>query len=147
MGKERFTDKLIGGQRYLYSEAYAHEEFLMDVQEELGSFLGQRNTNSVTETDLAGNAANVKSADGYWKWMDSYAGKVHYGVGDFDIFTFDEVPEIIFVNYRKESIVLTPEIYMPVWLYEEYGSMDLSSEVIKAMALKCGGKVYDDARS
>ena len=109
MGKERFTDKLIGGQRYLYSEAYAHEEFLMDVQEELGSFLGQRNTNSVTETDLAGNAANVKTADGYWKWMDSYAGKVHYGTGDFDIFTFDEVP-----TYLRTQHVISDAAWLAV---------------------------------
>ena len=109
LGKETFTDKLLGGQRLMYSEAYAHEEYLMDVQEELGSFLGQRNTNSVTETDLEGNATNVKTADGYWKWMDSYAGKVHYGTGDFDIFTFDEVP-----TYLRTQHVISDAAWLAV---------------------------------
>jgi hypothetical protein len=95
LGRERWTDKLIGGTRYLWSDVYAHEDFLMDAQIELGSFIGQRNTNSVTETDNEGNAAPVKSADGYWKWMDGYAGKITYGTGDFDFYTFDEVPEYL----------------------------------------------------
>lgn len=104
LGKERFSDKLIDGVRSLYSEAYAHEEFLMDVQEELGSFVGQRNTNAVTETNTEGNSAAVKSADGYWKWMDSYAGKVTFGTGDFDIFTFDQVPEYLRTQHVNSSV-------------------------------------------
>jgi len=95
LGKERWTDKLIDGTKYLWSDAYAHEEYLMDVQMELGSFIGERNTNSVTQTDNEGNSANVKSADGYWKWMDGYAGKIAYGTGGFDMYTFNRVPEYL----------------------------------------------------
>ena len=114
MGKERFSDKLIGGVESLYSEAYAHEEYLMDVQEELGSFVGQRNTNAVTETNIQGNAAAVKSADGYWKWMDQLAGKVTYGTGDFDIFTFDQVPEYLRTQHVISSVAwlaVGPKLY------------------------------------
>jgi len=114
MGKERFSDKLIGGVQSLYSEAYAHEEFLMDVQEELGSFIGQYNSNSVTETNIAGSAANLKSAKGYWKWMDELAGKVTYGTGDFDIFTFDQVPEYLrtqHVNSSMAWLAVGPKLY------------------------------------
>lgn len=114
MGKERFSDKLIDGYTSLYSEAYAHEEFLMDVQQELGSFIGQRNTNSLVQAGANGTNYAVKSADGYWKWMDAYAGKVTYGTGDFDIFTFDQVPEYLrtqYVNSQVAWLAVGPKLF------------------------------------
>lgn len=109
MGRERYQDKMIGGKKYLWSDAYAHMEYLLDVQQELGSFIGQRNSNSLTQTSTEGTANAVKSADGYWKWMDAYAGKITYGTGDFDIFTFDQVPE-----YLRSQHVISDAVWLAV---------------------------------
>jgi len=109
LGRERYQDKMIGGQKYLWSDAYAHMEYLLDVQQELGSFIGQGNTNSVTQTSVEGTAKAVKSADGYWKWMDNFAGKITYGTGDFDIHTFDQVPE-----YLRSQHVIGDAVWLAV---------------------------------
>lgn len=114
MGRERWSDKLINGTPYLWSDAYAHEEYLLDVQLEMGSFLGQRNTNSVTQTATSGTSNSVKSADGYWKWMDSLSGKLTYGTGDFDIYTFDQVPEYLRTQHVLSGmawLAVGPKLY------------------------------------
>lgn len=109
MGRETWESKMINGQKMLWSKAYAHMEYLLDVQIELGSFIGERNTNSITQTSVEGTANAVKSADGYWKMMDTYAGKLPIGTGDFDIFTLDLVPE-----YLRSKHVTSDTVWLAV---------------------------------
>jgi len=100
MARERWEEKLIDGKKNLWNKAYADLEFQLDHQIEMGLFLGQENTNSLTQTDRNGNSKSVLNSKGWWKWMDELSGKLTFGTSDFDIFTLDEVE----THLRSEDV-------------------------------------------
>ena len=91
-----------GGYSSWWSEAYAKTEFLLDLEEDLHLFLGQVNSNNITQTDTDANSVKVRSGKGWWKWMDELAYKLNYEADGFDIFYLDEIR-----NYLETQQVST----------------------------------------
>lgn len=91
MGTDHYYEKLKNGHRSLFFKAQAEKEFLMDKQLDYTFFVGEENSNSITQTDEDSVARSVRSAKGIWKWMDELAGSLTYGTSDFDFFTLDDI--------------------------------------------------------
>lgn len=92
LAKERWHEVMDdGGNKLYWSKAYADTEFSMDVKEEMGAFLGQKNTNSIVQSSKNSVNNAVQSGDGWWKIMDNDAGKLNYGTGTFSVSEFDNI--------------------------------------------------------
>ena len=123
LGTDHYYEHLKNGHRSIFYKAQAEKEFLLDKQIDYSFFLGEVNSNSITQADRDGTARNVHSAKGIWKWMDELAGKLTYGTSDFDMFTLDDIS----VYMRSQGVFsknfmfsVGPELYTKI----ENGSLD-----------------------
>jgi hypothetical protein len=117
MGTDHYYTKLRNGYRSILYKAQAEKEFLLDKQVDYSFFLGETNTNSITQADEDSVNRSVKNAKGIWKWMDELSGKLTYGTSDFDFFTLDDIE-----TYMRSQGVMSknfmfgvgPELYKKI---------------------------------
>jgi hypothetical protein len=117
LGTAHYYEQLKGGYKSVWSKIYAEKEFLLDKQIDYGFFLGQTNTNTVTQTDRDSVTRSVKGTKGIWKWMDELAGSLTYGTSDFDFFTLDDIKTYMLSQgvYSKNYFFgLGPDLYTKI---------------------------------
>jgi len=123
MGTDHYYEHLKNGHRSIFYKAQAEKEFLMDKQIDYNFFLGEVNSNSITQSDRDGTSRSVHSSKGIWKWMDELAGKLTYGTSDFDMFTLDDISTYMRsqgVFSKNFMFSVGPELYTKI----ENGSLD-----------------------
>jgi len=81
-----------GGQG-LYGMAIADGEFALDEQMSTQMFIGQKNDNSLTETDAWSANSTVKSTKGMWMWAEDNASDHEY-IDTFTVKDLDAVDDL-----------------------------------------------------
>lgn len=90
----------------LFNKELVRAEFLLDLQEEMALWMGQPNTNSLTQTSaMSGSENTVYKNKGVWTWVDELGGEVTFTLATgVDITDLDEVAEYY------ESVGVTNDI-------------------------------------
>lgn len=91
-----------------YSKEMARVEFNLDRQEEISLIMGQKNTNSITQTSLIDGQSNtVYKNKGVYTWIDELGGEVTYtDAGGVAMSLLDEIAAYLESQGVINSVVL-----------------------------------------
>ena len=82
------------GQPGIFDRGLVETEFRLDRQIDSALFLGEPNTNALTQNSNFGGTPNRRGTEGLWNWMAALAQTKNY-IGDFDMDDFDDIKPLL----------------------------------------------------
>ena len=106
VGKRNYREVVdMAGNPRIFDRGMVETEFRLDRQMDSALFLGEPNTNALTQTSVYGGTPNRQGTEGLWTWMTALAQSKTYA-GDFDMDDFDDIKPLLQSQGLVDSTVL-----------------------------------------